>query len=53
VITSEFDPGPASRGAAIVVDSTASTVPVSRTPRTKSRRATGHVACRLWPSLEV
>ena len=41
---SELELGPERRGAAIVVDSTASTVPLSRTVRTKSRRATVSVA---------
>ncbi len=40
VITSEFEFGPDSRGAEIVVDCTASTVPLKRTDRTKSRRTT-------------
>ena len=44
VMTSEFEFGPDSRGAAIVVDCTASTVPLNRTVRTKSRRATLNVA---------
>src|SRR4026207_31445 len=48
VITSEVEGGPERRGAAIVVDSTASTVPLSRTVRTKSRRLSGAVAWS-WP----
>src|SRR5688500_7231966 len=54
VMTREFAVGPASRGAAIVVDWTASTVPFSRTLCRKSRRATVNVVWRpplsAWPS---
>src|SRR6476661_4509893 len=46
VMMSELELGPERRGAAIVVDCTASTVPLSRTARTKSRRATVRVC---WP----
>jgi hypothetical protein len=44
VITSEFELGPDRRGAATVVDSTASTVPLSRTVFRKSWRVTVAVA---------
>ncbi len=46
VMTSDCEFGPASRGAATVVDSTASTVPLSRTARTKSWRVTVAVVGR-------
>src|SRR3954466_12034645 len=45
-MTSEFEFGPDRRGAATVVDSTASTVPLRRMARTKSRRDTLNVASR-------
>src|SRR3954447_6742193 len=45
-MTSEFEFGPDRRGAAMVVDSTASTVPLRRMARTKSRRDTLNVASR-------
>ena len=45
-MTSEFVFGPDSRGAAIVVASTASTVPLNRTDRTKSRSVTVAVDSR-------
>ena len=48
VMTSDCVLGPESRGAAMVVDSTASTVPLSRTVRTKSWRWTVAVVWR-WP----
>src|SRR3954447_24443849 len=51
VITSEFEAGPDSRGAAIVVDSTASTVPLNLTLRMKSHRVTVKVA--LWRPAEA
>ena len=45
VMTSDCEFGPDSLGAATVVDSTASTVPLSRTDRTKSCRVTVAVVC--------
>ena len=57
VMTRDIVFGPASRGAEIVVDWTASTVPLRRTDRTKSRRETVILSCRspgsTVPSLGV
>ena len=46
VMTSDCEFGPESLGAATVVDSTASTVPLNLTVRTKSWRVTVAVVCR-------